>query len=94
MQRSSRSISVRLATLEALEAAQHPGRPAFVCMHPRDYAVLDDVATPPQLRAAIAEAYGLGGAQQKLYVGLCSCAWDDDGRTCRVCADRPVLAEL
>lgn len=89
----NRTFKQRLATLEALEAAQGGEQPPVVCMHEVDAAALGDAATPPAIRDQIATAYGLGGQAQKLYVGLCGCAWDNDGRSCRVCADRPVIAE-
>lgn len=84
----SRSFASRLAALEALEAAQRPDAPAFVCMHQVDYAALNDVATPADVKRAIARAYGLAG--QKIYVDLCGC---DPGESCRVCRDEPLIAE-
>lgn len=88
---TTRSFSARLAALEALDAARYPVLPPYVCMHALDAAALDDVSTPPRVRQAIVEAYQIGSDQQKLYAGLCTCAWDDDGRSCRVCGDRPVV---
>lgn len=78
----------RLAALEALEAAQNPATPAYVCMHAADYAALTDPATLAEMRQAIGDAYQLGGERQKLYVGLCMC---DAPEGCRVCDDRPVI---
>lgn len=85
-----KSFKSRLEALERLEAARQPEAPTYVCMHSADYAALDDLATPAEQRAAIAEAYQLGGTQQKLYAGLCMC---DPGESCRVCADQPVVRE-
>jgi hypothetical protein len=81
-----KSFSKRLAQLEALEQAQQPGPPSYVCLHAADYAALDDATTPAELRQAIAEAYQLSGDQQKLYVGIC-CCWGVE--SCRVCSDQP-----
>lgn len=88
----SKSFRDRLAALEALESAQQPEVPPYVCLHARDYAALDDVTAPLELHRAIAQAYGLC-TRQKLYVGCCLC-WGDDGETCRVCADQPVVGEV
>jgi hypothetical protein len=85
-----RTFAARLAALEALERAQQPELPAYICLHPRDAAALGDVATPPEVRAAIAADYRLSG-RQKLYVGCCLC-WGDE--SCRVCADQPLVAEM
>lgn len=85
-----KSFSARLAQLEALERAQQPEQPTYVCLHPRDAAALDDLATPPEVRAAIAQAYRLSG-DQKLYIGCCVC-WG--GEQCPVCADRPIVGDV
>lgn len=85
-----KNYSTRLAALEALEAARRPDVPTYVCMHQADFAALDDVATPADVKAAIAESYRLCGDQQKWYIGLCMC---DAGESCRVCGDRSVVRE-
>lgn len=82
-----KSFSVRLAALEAIETAERV--PQYVCMHARDYAALDDSATPAAVCAQIVAAYQLSG--QKLYIGLCHC---DPGESCRVCGDQPVIGEM
>lgn len=86
-----KSFSHRLAALEALEAAQRPPAPPYVCLHAADYAALDDPTSSTELRRAITEAYGLGGTGQKLYVGVCLC---ETPESCRVCEQRPVVSEL
>lgn len=87
-----KSFSARLAALEALDAAQQPERPPFVCFHALDWEAYDDLSTPAELRQAIAEAYQLdGGQSRKAYCGLCMC---DPPESCRVCRDEPVVGEL
>lgn len=76
-----------MAQLEAMEAALPPDGPTYVCLHSRDWDALADLATPVDVRQAIAAAYQLGGAQQKLYVDLCHC---DAPESCPVCRDEPV----
>ncbi len=89
-----RSFKSRLAQLEALEAAQNPSLPAFVCIHALDAAALDDPATPARVRDALLAEYRIGG-QQKWYVDLCGCVWDPDGgESCRVCCDAPLVRAL
>lgn len=91
-----RSFKSRLAALEALEAAQNPGLPAFVCIHVDDLAAIEDPTLPAPLRQALADAYQLApfGGQQKIYAGVCACAWDDQGDTCPVCRDTPLVRAL
>jgi hypothetical protein len=83
------SFESRLEALERLEQAQRPTLPLFVCMHVDDWSALEDPATPNRTRAAIAEAYGLGGPDQKLYVNICDGC--ELAEACRVCSDRPVV---
>lgn len=91
----NRTFRARLAALEALEAQHQAAElPVFVCLHALDAAALDDVATLPEVRAAIVAGYQIGGRQQKLYSGLCTCSWDDPPASCRVCGDRPLVGEL
>lgn len=84
-----KSFNQRLAALEQLEAAQ--SETAYACLHAADYAALTDPATPAATCQAIAEAYQLGGNQQKLYIGVC-CCWGVE--TCRVCIDQPLVSEV
>ena len=83
----TKTIAARLAALEALDNAQTTA-PAYVCIHPLDWAAYIDVTTPADVRQAIARAYQLTAGQS--WFSICDCAPPEQ---CRVCADQPVSGD-
>lgn len=81
----TKSFNERMRRLEALEQAQQPEAPAFLCVRADDLARLDE---PEAL-----SRYGLESIDQlpvKVYVGVCTCSWDDPPGCCPVCEESGV----
>lgn len=77
-----RSSKDRMARLEALEQAQQPDAPPYLCVRSEEADRLND--------PAVLARYGLVSAAQlpaKIYVGFCVCSWDDPPGRCPVCME-------
>lgn len=78
-----KSFSDRMARLEALERAQRPEAPDFLCVRSEDFALLDQPAV--LARYGLPSDVDLSGT--KLYIDICTCSWDDPPGRCPVCEE-------